>query len=110
MINSEVCANKDLQLLRKEAYNSKVRTILMGDIAWCYMNAGNSKYLKNVLMLLEPDIFDSISNETYEWMRENQILMSYIIMGEFDNAKRYMEEITTGNNVDYIRELQQRMH
>lgn len=107
---SEVCANKDLQLLRKEAYNSKVRTILMGDIAWCYMNAGNSKYLKNVLMLLEPDIFDSISNETYEWMRENQILMSYIIMGEFDNAKRYMEEITTGNNVDYIRELQQRMH
>ena len=81
---SEVCANKDLQLLRKEAYNSKVRTILMGDIAWCYMNAGNSKYLKNVLMLLEPDIFDSISNETYEWMRENQILMSYIIMGEFD--------------------------
>ena len=50
---------------------------------------------------LEPELME-LTEELFErFLEENEKLRLY---------KRYMEEITTGNNVDYIRELQQRMH
>lgn len=94
-----------------ETYNSKVRAILVNYIAWCYMNMGNEdgEYIRNMMVLLEPSIYDSISDETYEWMRKDQILMSYIIMGEYLNAQTYLEQMKTADNEFYIKELEIRL-
>ena len=69
------------------------------------MEAGDSVYLKDMLILLEPSLFENISDVAYEWLLKNQILMSYIIMGEYVNAREYMKQISTGDNESIITEL-----
>ena len=81
----------------------------MENVAWCYMNNRESAHLKSILSLLEPGIFEDISDKTYEWMRRNQILMSYIIMGEFFYVQEYLKQIATADNVEYIQELQKKL-
>ena len=58
-----------------------------------------------MLILLEPSLFENISDVAYEWLLKNQILMSYIIMGEYVNAREYMKQISTGDNESIITEL-----
>lgn len=107
----EVCADCRVKQIRKENFNSKIRKIIATYTAWCYMNMNNDdgECLKNMLILLEPDIFESISNEAYEWMRKDQTLMSYIIMGEFIHAQEYIKQISIPDNEGYIQELQKRL-
>lgn len=104
---SEICADFRVRQIGRETYTSKVRTVLTPYIAWCYMNmeAGDSVYLKDMLILLEPSLFENISDAAYEWLLKNQILMSYIIMGEYVNAREYMKQISTGDNESIIAEL-----
>lgn len=106
---SEISLNPGIRQVRNEWYNSKVHSILMENVAWCYMNNRESAHLKSILSLLEPGIFEDISDKTYEWMRRNQILMSYIIMGEFFYVQEYLKQIATADNVEYIQELQKKL-
>lgn len=108
---SEVCSHPDIRQIRNEWYNSKVHAILAENIAWCYINMNDSDggYLKDMLILLEPDVFGDISDEVYEWVRKDQILMAYIIMGEFLSAQEYIQQIATADNVYYIQELQKKL-
>lgn len=108
---SDICSEPKVKKITGETYNSKVRAILVNYIAWCYMNMGNEdgEYIRNMMVLLEPSIYDSISDETYEWMRKDQILMSYIIMGEYLNAQTYLEQMKTADNECYIKELEIRL-
>lgn len=104
---SEICSDSRVRKIRRETHISKVRTIMSTYIAWAYMNAtdDDNLYLKDMLMLLDPDIFETVSDTTYEWIRKNQILMSYIIMGEFSQAKEYMKQISIPDNQLYMQEL-----
>lgn len=108
---SEVCSHPDIRQIRNEWYNSKVHAILAENIAWCYINMNDSDggYLKDMLILLEPDVFGDISDEVYEWVRKDQILMAYIIMGEFLSAQEYIQQIATADNGYYIQELQKKL-
>lgn len=108
---SEICSDSRVRKIRGETHISKVRIIIATYTAWAYMNMTDEDnlYLKDMLILLEPDIFENISETTYEWLIRNQILMSYIIMGEFSQAKEYMEQISIPDNESYVQELQERL-
>ena len=93
--------------IRKENYNSKVRTILSTYAAWYFMNMGEkqNKDLRDVLILLEPDIFVNITDDTYEWMSRQKELMAYIIVGEYAGAREYVKKIMDESNTTYISDL-----
>lgn len=108
---SEICSDSRVKKIRRETHISKVRTIMSTYIAWAYMNAtdDDNLYLKDMLILLDPDIFETISDTTYEWTRKDQMLMSYIIMGELTQAKNYLKQIMMPDNGSYVQELQERL-
>ena len=85
-----------------------MHAILSTYAAWYFMNMGEkqNKDLRDVFILLEPDIFVNITDDTYEWMSYQSELMAYILMGEYDGAQKYMVQIATENNKIPISELQ----
>ena len=103
----EIYIDPRIKQLREESCNSKVRTILSTYAAWYFMNmeGEQAKDLRDILILLEPDIFVNITNNTYEWMSQQQELMAYIIIGEFAGAREYVRQIITESNKNYISEL-----
>ncbi len=103
----EIYIDPRIKQLREESCNSKVRTILSTYAAWYFMNmeGEQAKDLRDILILLEPDIFVNITDNTYEWMSQQQELMAYIIIGEFAGAREYVRQIITESNKNYISEL-----
>lgn len=104
----EIYTNARIRQLRKESYNSKVHTILSTYTAWYFVNMGdrNRTELREVLVLLDPEIFGNITEKTYEWMSQQPELMAYVIMGEYVGAQKYMVQNVTDNNKNHISELQ----
>ena len=119
IINAELPLEKKLRIIheiyidprikqfRKESYNSKVHAILSTYVAWYFMNMGEkqNKDLRDVLILLEPDIFANITDDTYEWMSRQKELMAYIIVGEYAGAREYVKKIMDESNITYIFDL-----
>lgn len=103
----KIYVDSRIKQLREESCNSKVRTILSTYAAWYFMNmeGEQAKDLRDILILLEPDIFVNITDNTYEWMSQQQELMAYIIIGEFAGAREYVRQIITESNKNYISEL-----
>lgn len=102
-----IYTDSKIKQIREESYNSKIHTILSTYVAWYFMNMEKSRNrdLKDMLILLEPNIFKNISDTTYDWMEQQQELMAYIIMGEYIGAKEYIEKNTTENNKIYVSDL-----
>lgn len=104
----EIYTDPRIQQFRKESDNSKVRKILSTYAAWYFVNMSdrNKMGLRDLLDLLEPEIFGRITEKTYEWMSYQSELMAYMLMGEYDGAQKYMVQIATENNKIPISELQ----
>jgi len=103
----EIYIDSRIKQFRKETYNSKVRTILSTYAAWYLMNMGEAQYkdLRDILILLEPDIFLNIMDDTYEWMSRQKELMAYTIVGEYAGIKEYVKKIMDEENRKYISDL-----
>ena len=71
------------------------------------MNMGEAQYkdLRDILILLEPDIFLNIMDDTYEWMSRQKELMAYTIVGEYAGIKEYVKKIMDEENRKYISDL-----
>ena len=61
--------------------------------------------LRDILILLEPDIFLNIMDDTYEWMSRQKELMAYIIVGEYAGIKEYVKKIMDEGNRNFISDL-----
>lgn len=103
----EIYIDPRIKQFRKESYNSKVHAILSTYAAWYFMNMGEkqNKDLRDVFILLEPDIFVNITDDTYEWMSRQKELMAYIIVGEYAGAREYVKKIMDDSNITYIFDL-----
>lgn len=103
----EIYIDSRIKQFRKETYNSKVHTILSTYAAWYLLNMRESQHkdLRDILILLEPDIFLNIMDDTYEWMSRQKELMAYIIVGEYAGIKEYVKKIMDEGNRNFISDL-----
>lgn len=103
----EIYIDSRIKQFRKETYNSKVHTILSTYAAWYLLNMRESQHkdLRDILILLEPDIFLNIMDDTYEWMSRQKELMAYIIVGEYAEIKEYVKKIMDEGNRNFISDL-----
>ena len=108
----EIYTNPRIRQFRKESDNSKVSKILSTYAAWYFVNMSdcNKMDFRDLLDLLDPEIFGKITEKTYEWMGRQSELMAYMLMGEYDGAQKYMVHIATENNKIPISELQKTLN
>lgn len=81
--------------LRREYFDSYIRQILSVHIAWCYMNRGEEcgDIFRNMLVTLEPELFSEMTEEQYRFLESEKALLSLMILGEWKEVKRHLEEI-----------------
>lgn len=100
----QIYADERVVQIRVMFCNSKIRSIISTYATWCFLNLpkGAELHFEKILFLVDPKLFQNVSPKEYSFLVTEKILLSFLILGEYDNAAQYLQSLYEAGNLENI--------